>query len=136
MKKLTSYVVFERGYEYNDETYNAPESPGGDPKRVTFSKEDAIKLVKELNRESFRGLYLGQYCYEISEIVDDVETLKQIFKDNKWKWDEDEVTIPEKATNEQLDIVVDMINLSFFQYQEVELDIASMRNAQIERVDS
>lgn len=135
MSKIISYVVFERGYEYNDETYNSLESPGGDPKRVVFSKEEAIKLVTELSRDSFKGLCIGHYSYELSDLVD-TDLLKSVFETNKWKWDEDEVTIPEKATNEQLDEVIGMIDLKFFDYQEVELDMSSLRNLRIDSINS
>jgi hypothetical protein len=135
MKKLTAYVVFEKGYEYNDEIYHLPDVSGGDPKRVTFSKEDAKNLITVLSRDSFRGLDIGNYTYDLKDVVDEI-SLKEIFKINKWKWDEDNLTVPEKATDEQIDEVMKFIDLQFYDFQEVEMDIASMRNAKIEIVES
>ncbi len=136
MKKLIGYVVFEKGFEYDDEINRASESPGGDPKTVTFSKKEAKKLIFELNRESFRGCNIGHYTHDLSDLVD-VVALEAIWTKNKWKWDPDhyELDIPKNATDEQVDEITSIVDLNFYDFQEVEMDLASMRNAQIERTE-
>lgn len=133
MGKETAYVVFEKGFEYNDEIYHEADVNGGAPKRVTFSKDDARRLVDELNRKSIRGCDIRNYAYDIEDLCDPLK-LEAFFIKHGWKWDEDmyDVCIPEEATDEQLDELLDIISLSFFDYQEVELDMISFRDRQID----
>ncbi len=137
MKRETAYVVFEKGFEYNDEVYHEAEVNGGAPKRVTFSKDDANRLVVELNRKSIRGCDIRSYAYDIEDLCDPLK-LEELFTKNGWKWDDDmyDVFIPEEATDNQLDELLEIISLSFFDYQEVELDMTSFRDRQIDNTIS
>lgn len=55
----TKYIVLERSYEYNDETYDASE--GGEPKVVFDTKVAAEKEAKRLNDDTWRT---HEYLYE------------------------------------------------------------------------
>jgi hypothetical protein len=53
------YIVLERSYEYNDETYDVGE--GGEPKVIFDTKAEADKEAKRLNDDSWRT---HEYLYE------------------------------------------------------------------------
>lgn len=131
MGKETAYVVFEKGFEYNDEIYHEVDASGGAPKRVTFSKVDASKLVVELNRKFMRGCNIGHYAYDIEELCDPLD-LEVLFTKNDWKYDSYNLCIPDEANDNQIDELLKLINLTFFDYQEVELDMISFRDRQID----
>jgi len=60
--------------------------------------------------------------------------LKAVFEKNGWSWDEEhyDIKVPDDATDAQIDEVSKMISLSFYDYQEVDLDMTSFRDRQID----
>jgi len=133
MKNNKAYVIFEKGFEYNDEVYSETESGGGNPQKVTFSKEDAKKLVMELNRKELRGCDIRNYTYDLDDLCDPVK-LKAVFEKNGWQWDDEhyDIRVPNDATDAQVDEISKMVSLSFYDYQEVDLDMTSFRDRQID----
>lgn len=129
MEKKIGYLILKVGYEYNDEyyhtgnygtTYEAPE-------KVYTDKKKAEKILRKKTFESLRGEDLGRYggdgltgiCKPGME--DDFEkTFKELFPDNKFKdW---EIEIPKEATDKQLSMLLDCLELEFYELVEVELD--------------
>ena len=62
-----AYIVMKKGYEYDDNIYN--ETDGGTPKTVCFSKEDAIRKVKELNVNEYQVSSITEFSYEYEDCV-------------------------------------------------------------------
>lgn len=65
------YVVLESGWEYNDEIYYTPDSCGGNPKCVFEDKKLAQEYADEITAKHLAGMRLGDYCYSITDIVDE-----------------------------------------------------------------
>jgi hypothetical protein len=59
-RKDIAYVVVERGYEYNDEYYNA--ESGGTPHNVFLLKKDAEAVALKRNIEFLRNI--EEYFFE------------------------------------------------------------------------
>lgn len=125
MENKKGYVVLEVGFEYNDEinhtgnygaTYEAPN-------KVFLSKEKAEAQVKIQTFEKLRGLDLGSYCYGLKEITKKgkMDILLGISEEMGIEIEEGGA-IPEEATDEQLEKILNCITLEFFTMVEVELE--------------
>lgn len=130
---MKCYVIFERGFEYNDEIYSEPDSGGGTPKKVFFSKKEAIDEVNRLNASELKGCCLSNYAYDLSDICD-ISKLQSAYEKFDWKFDDEYLEIPSNATSEQIDEIAKYIDIDFFDYQEVDADMATFRNEQIDNV--
>ena len=49
---MKAYIILRKGFEYNDEIYSQPDSGGGTPEKVFFTKEDAKQEILRLNIEA------------------------------------------------------------------------------------
>lgn len=58
----TQYIVIERSYIYNDETYDRSE--GGEPRKLFDTLEEAQKYARQLNLETFES---HSHLYEVHE---------------------------------------------------------------------
>jgi len=129
---MKAYVILNKGYEYNDEIYSEPESGGGTPKKIFFTKSDAQKEVLKLNIEEMKETDIESYAYDLSDIVDDIEGLKKFVEslDNKYgkpapknTWNRrGDWTLNEKATEEESIKYMRQVNLSFYDIVETEVD--------------
>jgi hypothetical protein len=131
---MKAYVILNKGYEYNDEIYHEPESGGGTPKKIYFTKADAKKEVIRLNIKEMKGTDIQQYAYDLEDIVGDVDGLK-LYVDSlntkygiptpKSSWDRPgEYTLNEKADDEESLKYMKFVSLSFYDIVETEVDDA------------
>lgn len=128
----TGYVVSEIGYEYNDEIYHQSENGGGNPVKIYLDKEKAQAEVDKLNMESFLTCEIGQYAYELSDLVTDMAAFEKIIK----KYDkEGEVDLEEgyelgewfsvnasKFSKSDQKKLLELVSLEFYTLNEVEID--------------
>lgn len=128
----TGYVITEVGYEYNDEIYYQGESGGGTPVKVYLDKEKAQFELDRLNLESLITCEIGQYAYDLEDIIDDMGEFESIIR----KYDKQgEVSVNDsyelgewfssnasrfsKADQKKL---LEIVNLEFYNLAEVEID--------------
>lgn len=76
----TGYVITEIGYEYNDEIYYQSESGGGVPVKVYLDKEKAQAELDKLNMESLMTCQIGEYSYDIKDVISDMDSFEKIVK--------------------------------------------------------
>lgn len=128
----TGYVITEVGYEYNDEIYYQSESGGGTPVKVYLDKAKAEAEIDRLNLESLVTCEIGQYAYNMSDIVSDMNAFEKILKkyDTEGTLDlEDEYEIGEWFSANAISFsqadkrkIVKLVNLEFYTLAEVEID--------------
>ena len=71
---MKSYVILQKGFEYDDSIYSESEGGGGHPKLVTFSKDEVDSKIKELNLIEYKITSIRDYTYEIEDILNvDIE---------------------------------------------------------------
>ena len=126
MKK--GYVILEIGWEYNDETYHTSNygTTYEAPTTVYTDLEKAKEKAKELEYKSFRGEMIFIYGYEIEDILTvDTATFvkewnemfnKELDLEDYWN---DEV--PRDATDEQIEKLMEMVNVRFYEVKEIEI---------------
>jgi len=138
----SAYVVMEKGFEYNDEIYYESDGGGGHPSKILFTKEASDAEVERLNIEEIRKNQLYYYYNDIEDICDDPEELKEYCDSLNEKYGEEEVKSRDNneyrlhslATFEEAKKYYDMINISFYESVEVEIDQQDMREAKISNV--
>lgn len=138
---MKAYVILRKGFEYDDNIYSSYEGGGGTPDTIVFSKEDAIKKVEEMNIEEFKNESIHNYSYDIEDCLnvdrqqyDDfnkalVEKYGAIEKKDVWSSTEN--VLHPKATKEEALEYDRMVNLTFFEYVETNLDMQSFREQRI-----
>lgn len=138
---MKSYILMEKGYEYDDNYYNPVD--GGIPKKVFFDIKDAEAEHLKLEIKNFKNTDITSYMYDIEDYLN---VSKEVFenyinslnekygKPNKKAWESGEFQLNESATEEEAKKYFDMISLRFFEISEVEVDIPSLRNHQIEQI--
>lgn len=128
----TGYVITEIGYEYNDEIYYQGESGGGTPVKVYLDKEKAQAELNRLNLESLVTCEIGEYAYDLEDIIDDMSAFEKIIQ----KYDkEGEVSVRDSYelgnwfathasnfSNSDKKKLLEIINLEFYTIAEVEID--------------
>jgi hypothetical protein len=140
MKK--AYVILKKGFEYDDNIYN--EVDGGKPSLVVFDKEDAEQKVYELNIQEYKQLNITDYGYGIDEVlkVDEevyfdfnkslVEKYGEITKQGSW--DRTESRLHPMANDEESKNYAKMIEISFYEVVETDLDMKSYRDTKINSI--
>ena len=137
---MKAYVILRKGFEYDDNIYNSYDGGGGTPDTIVFSKEDAIKKVEELNIEEFKTESITNYSYDIEDVLNvDYETYDNFNKKLVEKygpipkkiWSSNENVLHPNATNEEAIEYDKMINLTFFEYHETNMDMQSFREQRI-----
>ncbi|GEM47619.1 hypothetical protein [Deinococcus cellulosilyticus] len=130
-----AYLVMDRDYLYNDETY-APwfdDNICTEPIRILDTREEAEQFARELALPRFRNLLLGDYSlgspdqvtslslpelYEkLSEATGDVSILQAGRKSPKTAWAD--IEIPAHLSDERLHQVMDVLDRIRF-YEVVE----------------
>jgi DNA replicative helicase MCM subunit Mcm2 (Cdc46/Mcm family) len=140
MKK--AYVVMKKGYEYDDNIYN--ETEGGTPKIICFSKKDAMEKVKELNIKSYMESSITDFAYEYEECVNvewsDFEKFnKSLIEkygeiEKTYKWDSTENRLHSLANEDEINEYCKMVNISFYDMVETDVDLQSLRSEQINSI--
>jgi len=140
MKK--AYVILKKGFEYDDNIYNEVE--GGKPSLVVFDKEDAEQKVYELNIQEYKQLNITDYGYGIDEVlkVDEdvyfdfnkslVEKYGEITKQGSW--DRTESRLHPMANDEESKKYAKMLEISFYEVVETDLDMKSYRDTKINSI--
>ena len=136
-----AYVVMQKGFEYNDEIYYEIDGGVGHPSKIFFTKEACEEEVERLNIEEIMKKKLSYYFYDIEDICDDPEGLKEYCDSLNKKYgekvksrDDNEYLLHSSATFEEAKKYYDMINISFYESVEVEIDQQDMREAKISNV--
>jgi hypothetical protein len=140
MKK--AYVILKKGFEYDDNIYN--EVDGGKPSLVVFDKEDADQKVYELNIQEYKQLNITDYGYGLDEVlkVDEdvytdfnkslVEKYGEITKQGNW--DRTEYRLHPMADDEESKKYAKMLEISFYEVVETDLDMKSYRDTKINSI--
>ena len=138
---MKGYVILRKGFEYDDNVYSGYDGGGGTPDTIVFSKEDAIKKVEELNIEEFKTENITNYSYDIEDVLnverhqyDDFnETLVEKYGviEKKDVWTSNENVLHPKASKEEAKQYEKMVNLTFFEYIETNMDMQSFREQRI-----
>lgn len=128
----TGYVVTEIGYEYNDEIYYQGESGGGTPVKVYLDKEKAQSETDRLNLEALVTCEIGQYAYDLSEIINDMDSFEKIIRkydkqaevsvDDSYQLGEWFSSHASKFSNADKKKLLDLVSLEFYTLAEVEID--------------
>ena len=135
---MKSYVILQKGFEYNDEIYS--DSEGGSPKLVTFDLEGVKNRVKELNISEYKKVSLRDYAYDMEDVLNvDEDTflafnrkLRQKYGEIQTRWREDvNYMLHPKANEEEANEYAKMVTISFYEYVETEIDLQSFRNERI-----
>lgn len=134
-----AYVILEKGYEYDDNIYN--QTDGGDPRLICFSKEDAEQRIKDLNIKEYKTTSIRNYAYDVSEILNvdlaEYEAFQKEMIDkygkvkSKYSWDSDEFKLHESANEEEALRYQSMVDISFYEYKETDIDVQSHRDKKI-----
>lgn len=137
-----AYIVMKKGYEYDDNIYN--ETEGGTPKTVCFTKEDAIRKAKELNVKEYQVSSITEFSYEYEDCVNvewDVfesfnRTLVEKYGkiETKYSWDNTENRLHPSANQDEINEYCRMVTVSFYEVLEVDVDMASWRDKQINSI--
>lgn len=140
MKK--AYVILKKGFEYDDNIYN--EVDGGNPSLVVFDKEDADQKVYELNIQEYKEVNITDYGYGLDEVlkVDEdvytdfnkslVEKYGEIAKQGSW--DRTEYRLHPMADDEESKKYAKMLEISFYEVVETDLDMKSYRDTKINSI--
>ena len=141
---MKSYVILQKGFEYDDSIYSESDGGGGHPKLVTFSKDEVEPKIKELNLIEYKITSIRDYTYEIEDIlnVDEEEYLnfnKSLVEkygpiSKKYSWEDTEYMLHPSATDEECEKYVSMVSIDFYYAVETDIDIQSFRNERINNI--
>jgi hypothetical protein len=141
---MRSYVILQKGFEYNDEIYSESDGGSGHPKLVTFNLEDVKKKVKGLNIGEYKRVSLVEYTYDMEDILNvDVDEYSKFNKSliekygpisKKYTWEDTEYMLHPMANEEESNEYEKMVNIGFYDYVETDIDIQSLRNERINEI--
>jgi len=140
---MKAYVILQKGYEYDDNIYNPQE--GGTPMKVFFNLQDANSEKDRLEIKSMKEQDISYYTYsiedelnvEINELTSFLESLN-----NKYgkpapvnRYDSlGEYQLNPMASDEEAKKFLSMHSIRFYELSEVDFDMASLRDTQIDRI--
>ena len=137
-----AYVILKKGFEYDDNIYS--ESEGGSPSLIVFSEEDAKKKVNELNAKEYKQCSLNEYSYDLedslsvdlSEYDEFNESLNTKYgkPESKNRWESFENRLHPMADEEETEKYMKMVNLSFYEAVETDIDVQSYREKKITEI--
>lgn len=137
-----AYVILKKGFEYDDNIYS--ESEGGSPSLIVFSEEDAKKKVNELNAKEYKQCSLNEYSYDLedslsvdlSEYDEFNESLNTKYgkPESKNRWESFENRLHPMANEEETEKYMKMVNLSFYEAVETDIDVQSYREKKITEI--
>lgn len=138
---MKAYVILRKGFEYDDNIYHEYEGGGGSPDMIVFSKEDASRKVEEMNIEEFKTENIANYSYDIEDVLTVERHEYEEFNEKlvekygviakKDVWTSNENVLHPKATIEEAKEYAKLINLSFFEFKETNMDMQSFREQRI-----
>lgn len=140
---MKAYVIIEKGYEYDDNIYNPQE--GGTPMKVFFNLEDANSEKDRLEIKSMKEQDITHYTYsiedelnvEINEFTSFLESLNEKYGKpapvNRWD-SFGEFQLNPMASEEESKKFLSMHKVRFYDVIEVDVDMASLRDTQIDRI--
>lgn len=124
----TAFVITRKGYEYDDNYYN--QSDSASPVKVYLNKERADEECLKQNIIEINGCHdLSSYSESMRYNSFDRDTLKYLVKDAKGKlntgadWDTVKINLPQTATKEQVDAILEAMNMEFNSVEEIDLDM-------------
>ena len=138
---MKAYVILRKGFEYDDNIYSSYDGGGGTPDTIVFSKEDAIRKVEEMNIEEFKTESIINYSYDIEDVLNVDQNEYYEFNEKlvekygviekKDVWTSNENVLHPKATIEEAKEYARLVNLSFFEFKETNMDMQSFREQRI-----
>jgi hypothetical protein len=140
---MKAYVIMQKGYEYDDNIYNPTE--GGTPTKVFFNEEDAYIEKEKLEIKCMKELEITNYVYSIEDELnvelDEVESFLESLNDKYGipapvnRWDSfGKFQLNPMASDEESRKFLSMHSIRFYDVVEVEVDVTSLRDAQIDRI--
>lgn len=122
-RKKTCYIVIKRNQEYNDEYYYF--SDGGRPNNAFLDKGKAGELCFELNKKELQGLNLMEWQedeFEIDEgFINLFPSFEKFLGKSSYDLDYEDLILPRELTNEQVEYIMDLTGLKFYEVFETEL---------------
>jgi hypothetical protein len=138
---MKAYVILRKGFEYDDNIYSSYDGGGGTPDTIVFSKEDAIRKVDEMNIEEFKTECITNYSYDIEDVLNVNQDEYYEFNEKlvekygaiekKDVWTSNENVLHPKASKEEAKEYSKMVNLTFFEFKETNMDMQSFRDQRI-----
>ena len=144
MSNKKSYIVMAKGYEYDDNIYEATD--GGSPELVCFTKEAAEAEVRRKNIESFMKEDIQHYSWGLKDVLNVGEEEFEAFQKEMYqkygehpdqgysRKDDFYAKLHPKCTEEEIDKYLSMVRMSFYEMVEVDIDLASFREDRIDEV--
>lgn len=141
---MKAFVLMEKGYEYDDNYYNPTD--GGSPQKIFFDYDQALIEKIKLDIKKFKAHSFESYVYyeDIEYVIEDMNKFKKFNEKLKEKYGEPAYTNPwnrleeyqlhPSANEEESNEFVRMVDFSYYEVQEVDVDKNSFRNHQIESV--
>jgi len=140
---MKSYIIMEKGYEYDDNIYNSIE--GGNPTKVFFNRKDAETEKNRLEIKKMKETNISYYTYSIEEGLNvDLDVFTKFLEslNNKYsvpvpinRWDSfGEFQLNPMATDEECQKYLEMISIRFYDIVETDIDVASFRDWKIENI--
>lgn len=136
-----AYVILEKGFEYDDNIYNEPESGGGNPKLITFTKEEAEQKARELNIKELKQVELCDYSYELEDVLNVARDEYVAFntalaiKYNSSSEDFEEIYTLHKNADEKESLdYLKMVSIEFFTVVKTDIDLESYRDTKIDAI--
>lgn len=140
---MKSYVILQKGFEYNDEIYSETDGGGGHPQLITFSVDDVKSKIKELNIKEYKTTPLVDYTYDLEDIIEDLDEFKKLNESlvqkygpiqKKYNWEATDYMLHPMANEEESEKYASLVSIDFYYAVETEVDIQSFRNERINEV--
>jgi len=142
---MKAYIIMKKGYEYDDNIYNPTD--GGFPQKVFFNIQDAQSEMIKLEISEMKSEDITRFAYdtydalnvEESEFLEFTKSLNEKYgmPTPKYSWDNpSEYQLNTKASEEESLKYLDMVQVRFFEIEEVEVDKSSFRDWKIESIIS
>lgn len=124
MDKKYGYLVLEKGWEYNDEYYTNNGSFEA-PEEIYLEKAQANIALNKKELAAFRSSDLSGYMEDINDYLEEgvdyeqvYEYMKETFNSNITEY---EFEIPQKATDAEIEGLLELITLRFFTLQKIKI---------------
>ncbi len=121
--KKICYIVVKRNQEYNDEYYYF--SDGGRPNNAFLDKGKAEELCFELNKKELQGLNLMEWQedeFEIDEsFINFFPSFEKFLGKQSYDLGYKDLILPGELTNEQVEYLMGLTGLKFYEVFETEL---------------
>ena len=141
---MKSYVILQKGFEYDDSIYSESDGGGGHPKLVTFSKEEVDSKINELNINEYKSTSIRDYAYEMEDIIrvdeDEYLNFNKILLEKygpiskKYTWEDTDYMLHPSANEEECEKYDSMVSIDFYYAVETDIDIQSFRNERINNI--